>query len=556
MSVGKRTICVGLSVAAGVSISVGVLALYLSNRLAFNSTVSTTHHDLFFTNLFKVYMPRHACMYDESPLIWLHLISDAVIALAYFSIPVALVKLVRSRRDLKFNGIFICFAVFILACGAGHVLNVIAIWSPVYRFEGIVKLITAIASVATAVVLWPMIPKIISIPSAATLLATNEELRLSSERLRRLIESAKEYAIFMLDPQGCIQTWNIGAQRLKGYTAEQAIGKHFSIFYSEEDRAAHKPANELRIATTAGQYEEDGWRVRADGSRFQANVLFTAIRDGNGTLLGFSKITRDLTERKKGEAQIVELNNSLRSRNLSLEAANKELEAFSYSVSHDLRAPLRSIDGFSKAILEDGYDKLDQPCREHLQRVRLASQRMGQLIDDLLNLSRVSRGDFRHRQVDLAQTAREVIEECRARAPERCISVKIPTQMIVEADPRLMRVMLTNLIGNAWKFTGKTEDAVIEFGRAGENGQAECFVRDNGVGFSMEYVGKLFGAFQRLHSEKEFPGTGIGLATVQRIIHRHGGEVRAQSKPGEGATFYFTLGDHQYAASGMSRTNN
>jgi light-regulated signal transduction histidine kinase (bacteriophytochrome) len=169
---------------------------------------------------------------------------------------------------------------------------------------------------------------------------------------------------------------------------------------------------------------------------------------------------------------------------------------------------------------------------------------MGQLIDDMLNLSRVSRGDLRHETTDMSQIAREVIEECRAGCKDRDVRVSIAEGLMAEADPRLMRVVLTNLLGNAWKFTGKTARASIEFGRGTEAGRPEYFVRDNGAGFDMVYADKLFGAFQRLHAEKEFPGTGIGLATIQRIIHRHGGTVRALGKPGDGATFYFTIG-HQ-----------
>ncbi len=483
-----------------------------------------------------------------------------------------------------------------------------------------------------------------------------EKLRISEEWLRSLVEGGTKYAIITLNTQGCVTTWNGGAQRIKGYRADEVVGKHISRFYTPEDVERGKPEQELKLATETGQYEEDGWRVRKDGSRFWANVLISVLRDSQGKPLGFSKITRDLTDIMKAEEQarnffrlslellciagvdgyfkvlnpawektlgftqaelcakpfmdfvhpddlaatsaatervtaaqplnhfenryrckdgsyrwllwkvalsadsqlmhcaatditqikqtegeIAGLNQSLRLQNLELATANKELEAFSYSVSHDLRAPLRSIDGFSKAILEDYTDKLDSTGQDYLQRVRNSSQRMGHLIDDMLNLSRVSRGDLLHDPTDLSRIAREVIDECRAGSTDRDVQVEITDGLIAEADPRLMRVVLTNLLGNAWKFTSKTPAASIAFGSTSENGQTEYFVRDNGAGFDMAYAGKLFGAFQRLHSDKDFPGTGIGLATIQRIIHRHGGIVRASSKPGEGATFYFTL---------------
>jgi signal transduction histidine kinase len=230
-------------------------------------------------------------------------------------------------------------------------------------------------------------------------------------------------------------------------------------------------------------------------------------------------------------------------RTAQLEAANKELEAFSYSVSHDLRAPLRSIDGFSQAVLEDYADKLDQEGREHLHRVRASSQRMGELIDNLLSLSGVTRRDLRLETVNLSELARNIAAELQQSQPERQVTFAIAEGLQATADGGLMRVVLENLIGNAWKFSGKRADAKIEFGVVQDNGSPAYFLRDDGAGFDMAHADKLFGAFQRLHGTAEFPGTGIGLATVQRVIHRHGGKVRAEGKVNEGATFYFTLSD-------------
>jgi len=231
--------------------------------------------------------------------------------------------------------------------------------------------------------------------------------------------------------------------------------------------------------------------------------------------------------------------------NRELEATNRELEAFSYSVSHDLRAPLRSIDGFSQIILEDYADDFDEEGRDYLGRVRAASQRMGRLIDDLLGLSRVTRGNMERKRVDLGALASEVAEELREAKPERKVEFSAQKGLEVWGDPRLLRVALVNLIGNAWKFTEKEPEARIEFGQDEElsrKGRVPVYyVRDNGAGFEMAYASKLFGAFQRLHKEDEFEGTGIGLATVQRVVHRHGGSIWAEGEAGRGATFYFTL---------------
>ena len=228
-------------------------------------------------------------------------------------------------------------------------------------------------------------------------------------------------------------------------------------------------------------------------------------------------------------------------RTAQLEAANKELESFSYSVSHDLRAPLRGIDGFSQALLEDYGDRLDAQGKSYLQRVRAASQRMAELIDDMLSLSRVSRGEMKSQAVDLGALAQSVAAELQSADRRRQVEFTIAAGLVAQGDARLLRVVLENLLRNAWKFTGKNSTAKIEVGVDRQNGQPVYFVRDDGAGFDMAYAEKLFGAFQRLHSSTEFQGTGIGLATVQRVIRRHGGRVWAESKVGQGATFYFTL---------------
>jgi light-regulated signal transduction histidine kinase (bacteriophytochrome) len=224
-----------------------------------------------------------------------------------------------------------------------------------------------------------------------------------------------------------------------------------------------------------------------------------------------------------------------------LELVNKELEAFSYSVSHDLRAPLRSIDGFSQALLEDYEDKLEAQGKDYLGRVRAASQRMSQLIDDLLNLSRVTRAEVRYEKVNLSALAKAIAAELRETQPERRVEFVIGEDITAHGDSHLLRVLLENLLSNAWKFTSKHPRARIEFGAIQLEGRSLYFVRDDGAGFDMDYANKLFTPFQRLHTETEFPGTGIGLATVQRIIRRHGGTIWAEGEVEKGATFYFTL---------------
>ena len=274
--------------------------------------------------------------------------------------------------------------------------------------------------------------------------------------------------------------------------------------------------------------------VMPDG-KLRHNLLSSSpVRDEAGNIVAMLEIVKDITERKQ-------LEEDLKRKTVELEALNKELESFSYSVSHDLRAPLRSIDGFSQALLEDYAEILNTQGKDYLQRVRTATQRMAEIIDALLELSRVIRSKIRFEQVDLSQMAQKIARELQERQPERQVNFVITPGLIANGDARLLKLVLENLLGNAWKFTGKQPHAKIEFGFMGSTGESVYFVRDNGAGFDKAYADKLFSAFRRLHSADEFSGIGIGLATVKRIIHRHGGRVWAEGEVGKGATFYFTL---------------
>jgi signal transduction histidine kinase len=297
-----------------------------------------------------------------------------------------------------------------------------------------------------------------------------------------------------------------------------------------------------------------GWWFATDIAARVSALERNAERLANGERLhyessrGLDEIgSLDLTLRRAA-LRLRTRERELRDVNLRLERTvheqvllNRELEAFSYSVSHDLRAPLRSIDGFAQALREDWGDKLDDTAQDHLTRVRNAAQRMGRLIDDLLKLSQLTRAQIQRMEVDLSQLAREVAAELTDRNPAREVTWVIADGLRAWCDPSLARIVLDNLLGNAWKFTSKTSAPRIEFGAMPNTRPEMFFVRDNGAGFDMRYVEKLFAPFQRLHGEREFPGTGIGLATVQRIIHKHGGEVKPSAEVGEGATFYFTF---------------
>ncbi len=373
-----------------------------------------------------------------------------------------------------------------------------------------------------------------------------EALRMSEERFRLLLDGVKDYAIYMLDLEGRVMSWNAGAARMKGYSSEEIIGKNFSCFYTHEAQKNGKPLKELQEAMASGRFEEEGLRVRKDGTSFWAYIVITPLYDDTGALRGFSKVARDITERRKAEEEIRKLNQELEqrveARTAELQATNKELEAFTYSVSHDLRAPLRHIAGFSKMLAEETENSLAPEGRHYLQRIQDGIRRMGNLVDDLLSLTRIGRHELRPQVTGLDSIVRDVLDELKPDTEKREIEWKIGSLPYVEGDPSLLRVVFQNLLSNAIKYTRPRSKAIIEVGTEIISGEYVVYVRDNGVGFNTKYADKLFGVFQRHHRAEDFEGTGVGLATVQRIIQKHGGRIWADAELDKGATFYLTLG--------------
>jgi PAS domain S-box-containing protein len=369
--------------------------------------------------------------------------------------------------------------------------------------------------------------------------AAEENLHLATEVIKNVQE-----AIVIIDASKKVISVNPAFTSITGYTEDEAIGKLPRIFNTEISINDSYQVMWDSLKKNGHWYGEV-WDQRKNGDSFCQGLSLDTINNLYGEVTYYAAVFYDITDRKRTEERILNLNTELEKRVMErtrqLQASNKELEAFSYSVSHDLRAPLRGIDGFSQLLLKKYSGQLDDSGNNYLQRIRNASERMGHLIDDLLQLSKVSASKIETKPVDLSKLVHSILTELKEADHARKVELKIQDDVFIDVDPRLFRIVLENLISNAWKFTCKKDNTVIHFGVKEHNGERVVFIKDNGAGFNIKYAHKLFGAFQRLHSVTEFEGTGIGLATVLRIMNLHGGRIWADSSLGEGATFYFAV---------------
>jgi len=366
----------------------------------------------------------------------------------------------------------------------------------------------------------------------------------SEARFVAMFNAIPDSAVFA-DTQRRSVLVNPSVKLMFGYRNDEIIGHTTELFYAnpqdfvEQGRIRYHPGP----GQSTQQYEVR--YKRKNGEVFWSETVGAPVVSQSGSHIGYIAIMRDITQRKKAEEELAhhreELERRVVERTSELQAVNKELEAFSYSVSHDLRAPLRTIDGFSKALIEDYGDKLDGVAQDYLRRVRTGAQHMGNVIDDMLRLSRVTRVELNLGTVDLSSLAEQIVSRLREASPDRNVETIVQPNVTAFGDQGLLLIVMENLLGNAWKYSEKNPLARVEFGREQRDGETVYHVRDNGAGFDMRFAGKLFGAFQRLHHDDEFRGTGIGLAIVQRVIYRHGGRVWGEGIVDQGASFYFTL---------------
>jgi two-component system, LuxR family, sensor kinase FixL len=532
------------------------------------------------------FMPHGNCYLWTPSLIGLHVVSDSLIALSYLSIPVTLVHFTRKRQDIPFSWMFLCFGAFIVACGGTHLMEIWTIWFPSYWLAGALKAVTASVSVATAILLIRVVPLALALPGTqwlieinqkltgeiqqraqgearfrhasedleqrvaertAALLATNQSLRESELRNRTLVEHAPE-AIVVLDlDQGRFIDLNVNAERLFGLGREDLL-RIGPVEVSPPFQPDGRPSSEAAAAELQKALRNETPRFEwihrnAKGKEIPCEISLVRLPASGRNLVRGSVV--DISERKQAQEEIYKLNAELelrvKERTAQLEAANRDLESFTYSVSHDLRAPLRHMDGFSRILVEEYGPQLPCGAMQHLERVRTATLQMGHLVDDLLNLARVGRGSLKIATTDLNELLAETILSLEAESRGRVVDWRVGHLSGTQCDPGLMRQVFFNLLSNALKFTRHREQAVIEIGEDLVKGAPVIFVRDNGVGFDMKYADKLFQVFQRLHGDEVFEGTGVGLAIVYRILQKHGGAIRAEASPQNGATFFFTV---------------
>jgi PAS domain S-box-containing protein len=380
----------------------------------------------------------------------------------------------------------------------------------------------------------------------------NEKLRESEERYHKMIDEVQDYAIVLLNPNGDIQNWNAGAQFIKGYKGNEIIGKSFRLFYSKEDQQNGLPERLLDEARKNGKVVHEGWRVRKDGSRFWGNVVITAIHDLNRNVIGYSKVTRDLTEKKHAEEALKASTAELDLKNKTLERLNAELSSFSYIASHDLKEPLRKIQTFAGRIEDD--NNLSQSNKEYLAKITQSASRMQKLINDLLSYSEISNDVAEFERVDLNEVLKVVLADLEVAIQDKKAVIKVKRLPEVNGLHHQFSQLFFNLISNSIKFSRKdvvpriSIDARVIKGPQipgyqvnGYNKYHQISIQDNGIGFDPEFSGKIFQAFQRLHSKHEFSGTGIGLAIVKKVVDNHNGIVEAQSTPGTGSTFNIYL---------------
>ncbi|MDF1759459.1 MAG: ATP-binding protein [Coxiellaceae bacterium] len=504
----------------------------------------------FIENFFSTngFMPHGMCLQWKPAILWCQVFSDAIITLAYFLIPIALIYLVIKRKDIKFRLVFVLFGAFIVFCGVTHLVAMIAFWDPIYGIQAVIKACTAIVSILTAIAVWALVPKILKMPSLQSLEESNKlliklniELKMTQKRNELLLESAGE-GIYGLNTKGEVTFINQKALDLIGFSKDEIMGKimHSITHYAYPDGSPY-PREKCNMYAS---YQDGKTRKiddevlwRKDGSCFPCEYTSTPIKINN-TIEGAVIIFKDISDRKDHEDSMKQLTESL-------QKANKELDEFCYIASHDLKEPLRGITTYTMFLLEDYADALDTAGKDRLITLQDLSNKMSLLIDQLLQYSRVGRSEVNLEQVDLVEIINDKKILLKAYLDENNVTVSTPNEMpLINCDKVLIAEVIQNLITNAIKYNAN-DHKTIDIAASIKNNLATITLKDNGIGIDERHLEDIFKLFKRLHPDNKYAeGSGAGLTFVKKIIERHSGKVWVESEVGVGSTFYIELPQH------------
>lgn len=492
-----------------------------------------------FFNL-KGLMPHGMCLLWRPAVLWTMVVADALIVLAYAIIPIALVYFIRKRQDIEFRWVFVLFGAFIFACGMTHLINIIVLWKPIYAIQSIVLMATGIISIVTAVAIWPQIPLMLALPSPWLLEQRNKELQITQERLNAIFHNHPD-PLFLLDENETIISFNNKSIETFGLSENELMNTSIHSLIPKYSRLTQQ-----KIAHDHDDEELPLQAVCKDGTTFPVEISYSefSVHSTNQYIISIHDVSElYYYKRKQHQAEkIKKLNKDLENQKQSLLESNKELESFSYSVSHDLRAPIRHMDGFLQLLVKSDGENLSDSGKRNIDIVLQASRKLSRLIDDLLSFSQLGRSSLDQQEVNFENLLFEIKTELTSHGAYPETLWKFDNlNMYLTVDRTLFKVALTNLLTNALKFSANSTPPEINIKITKENNKATVSIADNGIGFDQAHAAKIFDVFQRLHKASDYEGTGVGLAIVKRVIDRHNGEIFVESEINQGTTFHITL---------------
>lgn len=530
------------------------------NAVLFFFFCKTLHSRMeFFLQLFEDdFMPHGHCYYWQPEILWSHVIGDGLTALAYFLIPAILIRFIRLRKDISFHYIFLAFALFIISCGISHLVSIVTIWVPYYRLEAVSKLFTAFVSFGTVILLMKNFSKLLQLPSPRALKVLNAELlkeaedrkiqeaylRQSEEKFRLGMQHAP-IGIALVALDGSWMEVNDATCKMLGYTREELLQTNFQNLTHPDSLDEDLDNVQKVLRGEIGSYRMEKRYIHKEGHEIWGLLSVSLVRDQNDSPLHFISQIVDIQKIKEAELQMLHFNQELeekvRARTVELEELNVEMENFVYTITHDLRLPVKNLIGLLDLFSMDYKQKVDDDGQVILKMLKNNIRKLDVLITDLLTFCRIKHLDLVKKPFDIQKIMLEISSELRESFTQNTMECKITELPHAYGDENSLRQVCFNLLSNALKYSSKEEHAKVEIGGRKEGNENIYWVKDNGVGFDSKQSEKLFTIFQRLHSPKEFEGTGVGLAMSKQILTKHGGRIWAEAEVGKGATFYFSL---------------